>query len=286
MLKKLKHQVVLKRHIAGEQFNLEDLEDCDIFMLDYSSAVFMDRCTNCRVFCGPVESSFFARNCSGCSLVVACQQFRARDCSDITLSLFCQTEPVIETSSEIRIGCFDFSYFSLAKHFSNAGLNVCCNKWWQVHDFNPREGVPNWLVSLVSSNALLHVDKSGISKDELELPCVVPYTSGGKDFGALVFFLPGTTAALNLFLQHARDSGWTFTRMRSYVLKGSEANALVGKNIYNGETVGVEIANAPGIYEDVEVYVAELQNSNIHVVSKGQLVATSRSFFENLKDEV
>jgi protein XRP2 len=100
--------------IKGQQFIIEDCDDCDIYLMDHSAQVNIDMCTNCRIFVGPCASSVFIRDCTGCSAVFAVQQLRTRGCKELNISLFSQTEPVIESSSKVKLTSFDFSYFELA----------------------------------------------------------------------------------------------------------------------------------------------------------------------------
>lgn len=82
-----------------------------------------------------------------------------RDCKDIDCMLYCQTEPVIETSSDLRFGCFHGNYpllesafgsaFVVAPHvtayccatgqFAAAHIDPLVNKWWQIYDFSARD---------------------------------------------------------------------------------------------------------------------------------------------------
>merc|ERR1712093_366174 len=114
--------------------------DCDIYLCDYTATVSVDKCSNCRLFIGPCESSVFIRNLENCDVVVACQQFRTRDCKNVNTLLFCSTEPVVEESSNMRSGCFQFAYFSLRGQFASANLSVFANRWSELYDFAPKEG--------------------------------------------------------------------------------------------------------------------------------------------------
>ena len=122
----LKDQTVVREPgtVKGQQFIVQDCAGCDIFLLDHSATVQIDDCTDCRIFVGPCESSVFVRDCTGCALVVACQQLRTRDCKDVRLLLYCQTAPIIETSTRVAIGCFDFGYFSLREHFALSLIHI------------------------------------------------------------------------------------------------------------------------------------------------------------------
>jgi len=295
VVRDMKDAVVIKTKVEGEQFNIENCSNCDIFILDYSAAVFVDVCINCRIYVGPVESSIFIRECTGCSMIIAAQQFRMRECKECSIGLFSQTEPVIEMSKDIRLGCFDFSYFSLAEQCKKAKLNVWCNKWWQVHDFNAEDGASNWSI-LPSHHTLLEGAKSGLGEEELSLPSSIPFTTGKKatDGGALLFFLPTAQEpkrhnflALSMFQEQARIKNWELCRTRLYPLRGSEAKALVGKAITDGDTVGVEIAHSEGLFLAVQQYIASLNaGSNVILISQEERETVARTFFETLKDEV
>jgi len=59
-LTKVRHaQVCIKApgEINGQMFIIEDCEDCDIYICDYTAQVQIDYCKNCRIFVGPSESS-------------------------------------------------------------------------------------------------------------------------------------------------------------------------------------------------------------------------------------
>jgi hypothetical protein len=55
-------QVCIKEpgQINGQMFIIEDCEDCDIYVCDYTAQVQIDFCKNCRIFVGPSESSVSA----------------------------------------------------------------------------------------------------------------------------------------------------------------------------------------------------------------------------------
>jgi hypothetical protein len=63
--------------IRGQQFIIEECENCTIYLLDYSATVSIDECRNCRIFVGPCESSVFVRTSKKLKLVIAAQQLRS-----------------------------------------------------------------------------------------------------------------------------------------------------------------------------------------------------------------
>jgi len=67
------------------------------------------------IVCVCVSSgSVFVRDSTECKLLAACQQFRTRDCTQLDIFLFCVTKPIIESSTTIRLGCYQCSYPQLA----------------------------------------------------------------------------------------------------------------------------------------------------------------------------
>jgi len=188
MFSKLKGQVCIKEpgSINGQQFIIEDCEDCDIYLCDQTATVQIDCCKSCRIFVGPTDSSIFIRNCEGCKCIFACQQYRARECKDCDTLLFSSTAPVIEMSSAMRFGCFRFFYFSLAKQFAAASLSLFDNKWSEIYDFTPNAAACNWsflpltttsadlLKPLATLGSFVTPEEAAMHKDDE----VVPYTCG------------------------------------------------------------------------------------------------------------
>lgn len=101
--------VKLPGAIAGQQFIIEECEDCDIWLLDWSATVTIDECKRCRFFIGPCESSVFLRNCEEIAAVIACQQLRTRDVNGLDALLLTASQPSVEATSRVRLGCFSFA---------------------------------------------------------------------------------------------------------------------------------------------------------------------------------
>uniref|UniRef100_UPI00358FC5FB protein XRP2 n=1 Tax=Myxine glutinosa TaxID=7769 RepID=UPI00358FC5FB len=140
--------------LHGRPFCVQACCDSDIVVLDHSAAVSVDDCTKCRITLGPVSGSVFLRNCKDCTVLVACQQFRARDCSKLLVLLYCASQPIIEACAGIKFACYQCYYPELASQFQAAGLDVFNNDWSNVHDFTPIVGEQNWtiLTSLVAGS--------------------------------------------------------------------------------------------------------------------------------------
>lgn len=105
--------VKLPDSINGNQYIIQNLEDCFVYIFDHTAIVTVDDCKNCRFFIGPCKGSIFIRNCNDCNFAIICQQFRTRDCKRITTFLSCATQPIIEASTSMRFACLSVNYKDL-----------------------------------------------------------------------------------------------------------------------------------------------------------------------------
>jgi hypothetical protein len=171
--------------IDGQQFILEGISSpSHIFLLDHIGTVLVDDCNNVKVITGPVATSVFIRNCKNCVFIVACQQLRLRDCTDVTILLHSKTGPIIESSSNISFGCYDFDYFGIAKNFQEAGLSVFWNEWYNVFDFTPGNAsnykilAPNVTSeTLLENHLVVPLKMDGLAPDSSRRPYVVRSSS-------------------------------------------------------------------------------------------------------------
>jgi protein XRP2 len=290
--------------INGEQFNIEECKDCDIFLLDYIATVFIDHCENCRIFVGPIESSIFIRNCSNCNFVIACQQFRSRDCTNCKLALLCTTEPIIETSSDMQFACFDFFYFSLAEQIASSGLKVVNNKWWQIHDFNKNEEKPNWsLLPQEDVSTLLRPSQcTNLSAEELSMDRIVPVTLGSRPLPyeetCFIVFLPEQAALVEAFIaKAAKMQAWVMCRTRATVLSADRLKSLFAwaskekleKQCKDREVIGVEVCGQ-GIVTQVEECLNSLtagkSNKGFRILPDDVKASSAKAFFETWKEEI
>eukprot|EP00616_Rhizochromulina_sp_CCMP1243_P009413 CAMPEP_0118966330 /NCGR_PEP_ID=MMETSP1173-20130426/3806_1 /TAXON_ID=1034831 /ORGANISM="Rhizochromulina marina cf, Strain CCMP1243" /LENGTH=408 /DNA_ID=CAMNT_0006915089 /DNA_START=32 /DNA_END=1258 /DNA_ORIENTATION=- len=133
--------------IDGQPFDLTELKDCTVTLLDKTDQIQADELHNCRVFIGACGESLFVRNCSNCVFFTACKQLRTRECVNCTFYLYCISEPIIELSTNMKFACFHGGYPEQATHMQQAGLDPRVNKWSMVFDFNDEAKTgKNWSV--------------------------------------------------------------------------------------------------------------------------------------------
>ncbi|CAK9019500.1 Protein XRP2 [Durusdinium trenchii] len=297
-------EVLVKQEgsIAGEQFNIEECKNCDIFLLDYIATSFVDDCQDCRIYIGPVETSVFVRNCSNCS-PSAGQQYRCRDCQDCNIALFCGTEPIIESSQKMQFACFDFNYFSLRGQMASAGLKPWNNKWWMIYDFNKNEEKPNWsLLPQEEAGRLLNVEAAGvITPEELENESVVPLTLGSRPWPSketcFIVFMPDSEAFIEAFLSKSLASKWAIARTRVVRLQDDQLKTLftwAKEPKLLGRCKGEEITGIQVCGENIQKQVQDALAltglatgaKNIRVIPQKDTEALATHFFQTWKDEV
>lgn len=173
--------------LNGQQFVIQECENCNIYVFDHSATITIDDCVNCRIVLGPVKGSVFFRDCKDIKCVVACQQFRTRDCKKMDVFLCCATQPIIESSTGMKFGCFQYYYPDLAFHFKDAGLSIFNNNWSNIHDFTPVSGENNWGL-LPEDSAVLDIVPAPDPESEFKsvrvladpARSIVPLTKGGR----------------------------------------------------------------------------------------------------------
>lgn len=114
--------------IAPNDFTINNLENCTVYLLDKIGQITGDNCRNSRLHFGPTERSIYLKDLKNCLITAACRQFRLENCHNLTIFLYCLTEPSIEFSSNITFAPYNFSYPSQDDHFDIAELDPKTNK--------------------------------------------------------------------------------------------------------------------------------------------------------------
>lgn len=152
MFKSISDQKLVKMpgDINGIDFMIKDLDNCQVYILDYTAQIQVDRCKNTKFFIGPVKASIFFRDCQNCEITVSCSQFRCRNLTDTTIKLYTPNDPIIESSTDLMFAPYNYKYSLLESHSEQAAitgtftdednkLQTKSNKWNQVFDFTKRE---------------------------------------------------------------------------------------------------------------------------------------------------
>ncbi|XP_036833612.1 protein XRP2 [Oncorhynchus mykiss] len=270
MLTGLKDATVgrLPGKLNGQQFVIQDCDNCKIFVLDHSATITIDDCTNCCIVMGPVKGSVFFRDCKDIKCVVACQQFRTRDCQKMEVFLCCATQPIIEASTGMKFGCFQYYYPELAFHFKDAGLSIFNNNWSNVHDFTPVSGETNWSLLPEDTVVLDHVpapdpesEFKSVRVSAEASRSIVPMTKGGRrkesDESCLFVFFSGdyTTANARKLIDEASGKGFVLIQTKEVSMRPEDVSRVFQNDaegllewITNGPVTALEL-NGDGVVE-------------------------------------
>jgi hypothetical protein len=179
--------------VRDQRINIDQCTNCTFYIVDQLDSFQVDECKDCVFFIGPTMGSVFVRNCVDCKFVVACGQLRTRDLKRCSFALFCQSRPVIESSKDIRIGCYPtsglFHYFAFATQLGKARLSPFNNLYSQIHDFTPSASSLNYTLldqSVVEATDFLpplhQIAPAIVSASEAQAyslsECVIPFTFG------------------------------------------------------------------------------------------------------------
>lgn len=134
-------------NIDGKDLELDSLENCNVDICGSPSTVFARDLVDCRIRCGPVSTSVFVERCTRCTFWLACQQLRVHQTLQTDFRVHIQSRSIIEDSSAIRFGRYDWGYDGDDSHWKTSGLNRDSNNWQMVDDFNwlaADKHSPNW----------------------------------------------------------------------------------------------------------------------------------------------
>ena len=69
--------------------------------------------------------------------MIACQQFRTRDCQKMDVFLSCVTQPIIEASTNMKFGCFQYYYPELEGNdlLKIDAHKICCKIYIAVNNW-------------------------------------------------------------------------------------------------------------------------------------------------------
>lgn len=196
--------IIRKPGSLGQQVivNLQNLEDCEVYVCDPTAQVFMDGCKRCIILLAPCHSSVFVRTCEDCFLWVAAQQLRTNECTRCCFHLFSKTAPIIEKSEDLAFGPWSAWYPSCARQFAEVGLSPERNLWNAIFDFTGRSDASNWrILALAEVRSLrLELPSEGGEPENPAPPvthealCAEPLPSGAA--GDAVACIPQTRPEL------------------------------------------------------------------------------------------
>ncbi|KAM4770776.1 tubulin-specific chaperone C [Rhinophrynus dorsalis] len=137
---------------------LSQLRDCTVTLRGSPATLHLRGLIGCTVLCGPVSSSVFVHDCTGCLFAFPCQQLRAHNTTESRFYLHVTSRAIIEDCSDVHFAPFTWSYEGIQRDYEVAGLDRAINNWELVDDFNwlARDvKSPNWNI-IPEENRVTH----------------------------------------------------------------------------------------------------------------------------------
>ncbi|KAM6985069.1 TBCC domain-containing protein 1 [Aplochiton taeniatus] len=118
--------------LAGANVKLHRCSDAFIYLLSPLRSVSLDKCRNCTVVLGPVETSVHLHSCENVRLVCVAGRLAAGASSHCTLHVLTPTRPLLlPGNTGLTLGPFHTHYPTLEDHMATVGLAVVPNAWDQ-----------------------------------------------------------------------------------------------------------------------------------------------------------
>ncbi|CAF1631832.1 unnamed protein product, partial [Adineta ricciae] len=265
ILDKLKDQTIyrLPGSVNGQQFIIQNCDNCSIYVFDYADSIQIDDCTNCRILIGPVRGSIFLRDSINCVLATICQQFRTRDCRDTHVYLACSSQPVIESSHNIKFGCLTLNYKNLAEQYKSAGISPWNNNWSNNHDFTSIPDGKNYSLLDKDDNVFKHLSLptdpacAFLNVSDNVNQSVTPYTHGElcRDRNeerclVILFHNANADACARDLITSTRQSNIELVQTKSYRIDDTSVERLFGGDrkynalVASGPVIGLEFIGA------------------------------------------
>jgi len=102
----------------------------------------------CKVYAGVVEGATFFDKCVDCEFQIVAHQIRIHNAKGIKFSLFATSKPIIEFSTDLVFGKYDYTYDKFDEDWKASGFEGRENLYYDVQDFNwlKHEKSPNFKV--------------------------------------------------------------------------------------------------------------------------------------------
>eukprot|EP00898_Chlorokybus_atmophyticus_P008004 jgi/Chlat1/8204/Chrsp76S07641 len=137
-----------RSEIQGQDLTLSNLTDCTVYVCGQLAALFINKLTNCRVYCGPVSGAVLIEDVTDSVLVLASHQIRIHNTSWSDFYLRVRSRPIVEHTCAVRFAPYVYQYEGVESDLAAAQLDGENELWQQVDDFRWLRAMqsPNWEV--------------------------------------------------------------------------------------------------------------------------------------------
>jgi len=145
---KTKEKIILREAEFKGKNNLilENIQDCEIYILFNFKACYVKNLTDTKIFLGSINGGTHINDCTNCSFYLATHQLRIHRTHHTTFSIIVSSNPIIEDCSNLVFSPLNVKYNDLDQNLTSASLTKERNKWNAVLDFkwHKKEKSPNF----------------------------------------------------------------------------------------------------------------------------------------------
>jgi len=137
---------------------IENLENCEVYVLFNFKACYIKNLKKCKVYIGSINGGAHINDCDDCSIYIATHQLRIHKTHNSCFSIISSSNPIIEDCSKLTFSPLNINYKEKENLLKAAGLTVEKNKWNVVYDFkwHKKEKSPNY--DYIDNNRIIEID--------------------------------------------------------------------------------------------------------------------------------
>lgn len=137
-----------EKQLDGADVLVRNLEGVTIQLRGTPSTLRISGLKDCRLACGPVQTSIFVENCTNCKLYLCCQQLRTHSSHQVDIYLRVRARAIIEDCNGIRFAPYSYSHNKMSEWHQRVNLDPNLERFDCVDDFNwlSDSQSPNWSI--------------------------------------------------------------------------------------------------------------------------------------------
>lgn len=130
--------------LAGANVKVHRCSEAFIYLLSPLRSVTLDKCRDCTVVLGPVETTVHMQSCESVRLVCVAGRLAVGSSTRCTIHALTPTRPLLLPGNVgLTLGPFHTHYPSLEDHMASVGLAVVPNLWDQPLIYAPDSALPD-----------------------------------------------------------------------------------------------------------------------------------------------
>ena len=136
---------------------MENIINCNIYLLYDFKACYINNCQNCNIFLGCICGGAHITNCVNSKIYLITHQLRIHQTTNSDFYTLTNSNPIIEHSKENVFHPLKIKYEGFENNLKKSGIDINNNNWNQVQDFQwlKKDKSPNFNVD--ENNELIEI---------------------------------------------------------------------------------------------------------------------------------